>query len=84
MFGEARWGTQSTSVRRIEVCRVFLKIFEDEYFVCDVWGYDPAIGHGAVINAIGFTVEAAGGSIGRIGKHSDEAGAAYLVVDMVV
>ncbi|MCT9114346.1 hypothetical protein N4G69_54655 [Streptomyces mirabilis] len=52
--------------------------------MCDVWGYDPAIGHSAVINAIGFTVEAAGGSIGRIGKHSDEAGAAYLVVDMVV
>ncbi|WP_369244796.1 PRC-barrel domain-containing protein [Streptomyces sp. R41] len=47
----------------------------------DVWGYDPTAGHNAGINLIGFTVEATDGSIGKIDKHSDEAGSAYVVVD---
>ncbi|WP_329293140.1 hypothetical protein [Streptomyces sp. NBC_01455] len=77
-------GTQLTSVRRIEACRVFLEVFEDEYFASDVWDYDPTIGHSVGINLFGFTVEATDGSIGKIEKHSDEAGAAYFVVDTVV
>jgi hypothetical protein len=47
----------------------------------NIWGYHPASGYRTGTDLIGFTVEAADGSIGKIDKHSDDVGAVYLVVD---
>lgn len=47
----------------------------------DLWGYQPASGHAAGADLTGYSVEATDGSIGKVDKHSDEAGSAYLVVD---
>ncbi|MFF5428138.1 MULTISPECIES: PRC-barrel domain-containing protein [unclassified Streptomyces] len=46
-----------------------------------VWSYRPAAGRPAGTDLTGFKVEATDGAIGKVDKHSDEAGDAYLVVD---
>ncbi|MEU7602562.1 PRC-barrel domain containing protein [Streptomyces sp. NPDC041003] len=50
-------------------------------FVSDLWGYAPAAGHNAGNMLVGFKVEATDGSIGKIVRHSDQVGSAYIVVD---
>src|SRR4051812_43664178 len=47
----------------------------------NVWGYQADSGHQPGTDLTGFKVEATDGSIGKVDKHSDEVGAAYLVVD---
>ncbi|OKK22035.1 PRC domain containing protein [Streptomyces sp. CB00455] len=47
----------------------------------NVWGYQDTAGHLAGADLTGYKVEAIDGSIGKVDKHSDEAGSAYLVVD---
>lgn len=47
----------------------------------DVWGYQPSAGRTAGMDLTGFKVEASDGSIGKVDKHSDDVGAAYIVVD---
>lgn len=46
-----------------------------------MWSYEPESGHLAGTDLIGYKVEATDGHIGKVDKHSDEVGAAYLVVD---
>ncbi|MYU36385.1 PRC-barrel domain containing protein [Streptomyces sp. SID8358] len=46
-----------------------------------MWGYEPTSGHTAGADLTGYTVEATDGSIGKVDKHSDDVGAAYIVVD---
>ncbi|GAA2939188.1 MULTISPECIES: PRC-barrel domain-containing protein [Streptomycetaceae] len=46
-----------------------------------LWGYRPTSGHTAGADLTGYSVEATDGSVGKVDKHSDEVGAAYLVVD---
>ncbi|MGW7458835.1 PRC-barrel domain-containing protein [Streptomyces sp. NPDC054797] len=46
-----------------------------------VWNYPPSSGHLAGADLTGYKVEATDGSIGKVDKHSYEAGDAYLVVD---
>ncbi|GAA3387366.1 PRC-barrel domain-containing protein [Streptomyces roseoviridis] len=46
-----------------------------------VWSYKSTAGHLAGTDLTGYKVEAVDGSIGKVDKHSDEAGDAYLVVD---
>lgn len=45
------------------------------------WTYTADSRHPAGTDLTGWRVEAADGHIGKVGKHSDEAGDAYLVVD---
>ncbi|MFJ8671967.1 PRC-barrel domain-containing protein [Streptomyces sp. NPDC093589] len=48
----------------------------------NIWSYpSETTGLVAGANLIGYKVEAIDGSIGKVDKHSDEVGAAYLVVD---
>ncbi|MER6257767.1 PRC-barrel domain-containing protein [Streptomyces sp. NPDC001584] len=47
----------------------------------NVWSYQPTAGHLAGTDLTGYKVEATDGSIGKVDKHSDEVGDAYLVVD---
>ncbi|MCX5141784.1 MULTISPECIES: PRC-barrel domain-containing protein [unclassified Streptomyces] len=47
----------------------------------NIWGYQPAAGHTAGADLIGYKVEATDGSIGSVDKHSDEVNSSYLVVD---
>lgn len=47
----------------------------------NMWGYQPTSGYTAGVSLTGFKVEATDGSIGKVDKHSDEVGSAYLVVD---
>ncbi|MER5459934.1 PRC-barrel domain containing protein [Streptomyces sp. NPDC002668] len=47
----------------------------------NIWGYQPTSGYTAGTTLAGFKVEATDGSIGKVDKHSDEVGSAYLVVD---
>ncbi|MET7617962.1 PRC-barrel domain-containing protein [Streptomyces sp. NPDC005408] len=47
----------------------------------DIWAYQSTSGYQTGIDLIGFKVEATDGSIGKIDKHSEDVGAAYLVVD---
>ncbi|MFF3322422.1 PRC-barrel domain containing protein [Streptomyces sp. NPDC002889] len=47
-----------------------------------IWSYPTKSGHTAGIELAGFKVEATDGSIGRVDKHSDDVGSAYLVVDI--
>ncbi|CAM5612480.1 PRC-barrel domain-containing protein [Streptomyces avidinii] len=49
-----------------------------------VWSYRPASGHLAWADLTGYRVEASDGHIGKVDKHSYEAGDAYLVVDIGV
>ncbi|MER6459329.1 PRC-barrel domain-containing protein [Streptomyces sp. NPDC001288] len=46
-----------------------------------IWGYQPTTGHTAGTDLTGYKVEATDGSIGKVDKHSDDVGSAYLVVD---
>jgi hypothetical protein len=46
-----------------------------------MWGYQVESGYQAGTDLTGFSVEASDGSIGKVDKHSDEVGDAYLVVD---
>ncbi len=45
------------------------------------WSYAATSGHLAGADLTGFRVEATDGGIGKVDKHSDEVGEAYLVVD---
>ncbi|MFJ4776129.1 PRC-barrel domain containing protein [Streptomyces sp. NPDC088762] len=47
----------------------------------NVWAYRVTVGRIADVDLSGYKVEATDGSIGKVDKHSDEAGSAYLVVD---
>ncbi|MGW6979194.1 PRC-barrel domain containing protein [Streptomyces sp. NPDC054932] len=47
----------------------------------NVWVYRTAVGRIVDVDLSGYKVEATDGSIGKVDKHSDEAGSAYLVVD---
>ncbi|MFE3762053.1 PRC-barrel domain containing protein [Streptomyces sp. NPDC059104] len=47
----------------------------------NVWNYQSASGHLAGTDLTGYGVEADDGHIGKVDKHSDEVGDAYLVVD---
>ncbi|MCX5409230.1 PRC-barrel domain containing protein [Streptomyces sp. NBC_00335] len=46
-----------------------------------VWSYKSTAGHLAGVDLTGYKVEATDGGIGKVDKHSDEVGDAYLVVD---
>ncbi|WP_327286393.1 MULTISPECIES: PRC-barrel domain-containing protein [unclassified Streptomyces] len=46
-----------------------------------VWSYKSTSGYLAGIDLTGYKVEATDGGIGKVDKHSDEVGDAYLVVD---
>ncbi|MBT2449792.1 PRC-barrel domain containing protein [Streptomyces sp. ISL-43] len=46
-----------------------------------VWSYKSTAGHLAGTDLTGYKVEATDGGIGKVDKHSDEVGDAYLVVD---
>lgn len=47
----------------------------------NLWGYRDTSGRMAGVDMTGYKVEAVDGTIGKVDKHSDEVGAAYLVVD---
>ncbi|MFF3429605.1 PRC-barrel domain-containing protein [Streptomyces sp. NPDC002602] len=47
----------------------------------NVWGYRETSGRLAGADLTGYKVEATDGSIGKVDKHSDEVGSAYIVVD---
>ncbi|MDJ0385058.1 PRC-barrel domain-containing protein [Streptomyces sp. G-G2] len=47
----------------------------------NVWGYRTTSGRLQGTDLTGFKVEATDGAIGKVGKHSDEVDASYLVVD---
>ncbi|MER5807830.1 PRC-barrel domain-containing protein [Streptomyces sp. NPDC002033] len=47
----------------------------------NVWGYRENSGHLAGTDLTGYKVEAADGSIGKVDKHSEDVGSAYIVVD---
>ncbi|KIF66686.1 PRC domain containing protein [Streptomyces sp. AcH 505] len=47
----------------------------------NMWGYQPTTGHTAGNTLTGYKVEATDGTVGKVDKHSDEVGSAYLVVD---
>ncbi|MCB5181268.1 PRC-barrel domain containing protein [Streptomyces antimicrobicus] len=47
----------------------------------EMWGYADSSGHVAGADLTGFKVEASDGSIGRIHKHSADAGRSFIVVD---
>ncbi|MFE5490430.1 PRC-barrel domain-containing protein [Streptomyces virginiae] len=47
----------------------------------NVWNYKPTVSRLPATDLTGFKVEATDGDIGKVDKHSDEAGDAYLVVD---
>ncbi|MFG2339919.1 PRC-barrel domain-containing protein [Streptomyces yangpuensis] len=46
-----------------------------------VWSFKSTSGHLAGTDLTGYKVEATDGGIGKVDKHSDEVGDAYLVVD---
>ncbi|MFE3791349.1 PRC-barrel domain-containing protein [Streptomyces goshikiensis] len=47
----------------------------------NAWGYRETSGRLEGVDLTGYKVEAEDGSIGKVDKHSDEAGSAYIVVD---
>ncbi|MEU6315969.1 PRC-barrel domain-containing protein [Streptomyces sp. NPDC047014] len=47
----------------------------------NAWAYRITVGRITDVDLSGYKVEATDGSIGKVDKHSDEAGSAYLVVD---
>ncbi|WP_406835756.1 PRC-barrel domain containing protein [Streptomyces sp. AHU1] len=49
-----------------------------------IWGYDPAAGHAAGTDLVGYKVEAVDGAIGKVDKHSDDVDSAHLIVDIGV
>ncbi|MBW5482223.1 PRC-barrel domain-containing protein [Streptomyces bambusae] len=46
-----------------------------------MWAYAKSSGHVAGTDLAGFTVEASDGHIGRIDRHSADAGRSFIVVD---
>ncbi|MGI5446963.1 PRC-barrel domain containing protein [Streptomyces sp. CA-243310] len=46
-----------------------------------VWSFKATSGHLAGTDLAGYKVEATDGGIGKVDKHSDEVGDAYLLVD---
>ncbi|MFI8287957.1 PRC-barrel domain containing protein [Streptomyces sp. NPDC085614] len=46
-----------------------------------LWAYGDTSGHAAGAMLSGYKVEALDGSIGKVDKHSDELGSAWIVVD---
>ncbi|MCX4633001.1 PRC-barrel domain-containing protein [Streptomyces sp. NBC_01443] len=47
----------------------------------NIWAYRITVGRITDVDLSGYKVEATDGSVGKVDKHSDEAGSAYLVVD---
>ncbi|EFL19246.1 PRC-barrel domain-containing protein [Streptomyces sp. C] len=47
----------------------------------NAWGYRETSGRLQGVDLSGFKVEAVDGGIGKVDRHSDEVGSAYLVVD---
>ncbi|WP_053725823.1 PRC-barrel domain-containing protein [Streptomyces sp. WM6378] len=47
----------------------------------NVWAYRPVAAYQSGMDLTGFKVEASDGSIGKVDKHSEDVGAAYIVVD---
>ncbi|GLF93066.1 PRC-barrel domain-containing protein [Streptomyces yaizuensis] len=47
----------------------------------NAWNYPAAAGHTAGSDLTGFKVEALDGGIGKVGKHTEDVDAAFLVVD---
>ncbi|MEI5103747.1 PRC-barrel domain-containing protein [Streptomyces sp. PmtG] len=47
----------------------------------NMWGYRPTTGYRAGSELTGFKVEASDGGIGKVDKHSEDVGAAFIVVD---
>jgi hypothetical protein len=47
----------------------------------NMWGYQVESGYQAGTDLSGFRVEASDGSIGKVDEHSEDVGAAYIVVD---
>ncbi|WP_167161158.1 PRC-barrel domain-containing protein [Streptomyces sp. MBT27] len=47
----------------------------------NVWGYRSMAAYQAGMDLTGYKVEASDGSIGKVDKHSEDVGAAYIVVD---
>ncbi|MEE1825567.1 PRC-barrel domain-containing protein [Streptomyces sp. BE20] len=47
----------------------------------DIWEFRSTSGHVAGTDLVGFHVEATDGQIGKVDRHSPEAGSEYLVVD---
>lgn len=47
----------------------------------NVWVYRPVAAYQSGMDLTGFKVEASDGSIGKVDKHSEDVGAAYIVVD---
>ncbi|MFF3013264.1 PRC-barrel domain-containing protein [Streptomyces sp. NPDC057939] len=47
----------------------------------NMWNYRSTSGHLTGADLSGYKVEATDGNIGKVDKHNDEAGDAYLVVD---
>ncbi|GGT15107.1 PRC-barrel domain-containing protein [Streptomyces purpureus] len=46
-----------------------------------MWGFPEGVGHSPGEALVGYSVEAADGSIGKIDKHSEDVGRSYIVVD---
>ncbi|MFD4937486.1 PRC-barrel domain containing protein, partial [Streptomyces virginiae] len=46
-----------------------------------VWGFKSTAGYLVGTDMTGFEVEATDGNVGKVDRHSDEVGDAYLVVD---
>ncbi|MFF5486099.1 PRC-barrel domain-containing protein [Streptomyces virginiae] len=46
-----------------------------------VWGFKSTAGYLVGTDMTGFEVEATDGTVGKVDRHSDEVGDAYLVVD---
>ncbi|SHN17614.1 PRC domain containing protein [Actinacidiphila paucisporea] len=47
----------------------------------NIWSYGATSGYQADADVVGYKVEATDGHIGKVDKHSNEVGGAYLVVD---
>lgn len=77
-------GTRPTEGRPPEYRTGFLGIHALQGEVCmtdNMWGYPAESGHQTGTDLTGFKVEASDGSIGKVDKHSEDVGAAYIVVD---
>ncbi|MER5883210.1 PRC-barrel domain-containing protein [Streptomyces sp. NPDC001941] len=47
----------------------------------NIWSFPNTAGHTPDIDLTGYRVEATDGAIGKVDKHTDEAGPQYIVVD---
>ncbi|MFD0358540.1 PRC-barrel domain-containing protein [Streptomyces sp. NPDC127110] len=46
-----------------------------------IWGYGDRAGYAPGSDLVGYKVEAADGSIGKVDRHTDDVARSYLVVD---